>query len=70
MVETTKTYKRETDHPNHFATQIQVSFDSGESALTYVGHWDENGDISEFNLTPADLLALLDMLNEAARSTH
>ncbi|MFH8346761.1 hypothetical protein [Streptomyces sp. NPDC018045] len=65
-IETVKTYRQPSaTGAGPHTVQIKVVYDHQPNSLTYVGHWDEHGDLNEMNLARRDLTALIAMLHAA-----
>ncbi|MFF4952873.1 hypothetical protein [Streptomyces chattanoogensis] len=63
MIETTKTYRRDLTAGSF--VRLEVTYDDTASTPTYIGYRDADGALTELNIHPLDLAALLDMLSHA-----
>ncbi|WP_382465747.1 hypothetical protein ACFIN9_24860 [Streptomyces noursei] len=64
MIETVKTVERY--DPDECATaRLKIVYDDASDSYVYIGHTDVHGDEAELNLHPAEVAALLDILNFA-----
>ncbi|MCM1967821.1 hypothetical protein [Streptomyces sp. G1] len=66
MIETTRTYRRDLSVGAY--VRLEVTYDDTAGTPTYIGYRDADGGLTELNLNPLDLSALINMLSDATTS--